>query len=58
MMDNDHKPVTLTGLLLLAAIALIFLVIVWLIGSAFVKPPIASHPQVWNHPAIANVVLS
>lgn len=37
MLDNDHKPIKLAGLLLLAAIALIFLVIVWLIGSAFVQ---------------------
>jgi len=34
MSENDHQPVKLTGLLLLAAIALVFLAVIWLIGTA------------------------
>ncbi|UXN63268.1 MULTISPECIES: hypothetical protein [Phyllobacterium] len=37
MSERDHQPVTITGLLLLAAIALIFLIAIWLIGSAFAQ---------------------
>ncbi|RCW87810.1 hypothetical protein C7476_101579 [Phyllobacterium bourgognense] len=37
MSENDHRPVKLTGVLLLAAIALVFLVVVWLIGTAFAQ---------------------
>jgi hypothetical protein len=37
MFEHDHQPVTLAGLLLLAAIALIFLTVIWLIGTAFAR---------------------
>jgi hypothetical protein len=37
MSEQDHQPVTITGLLLLAAIALIFLIAIWLIGTAFAQ---------------------
>ncbi len=37
MSENDHQPVKVTGLLLLAAIALVFLAVIWLIGTAFAR---------------------
>lgn len=56
MLNNDYEPVKLTGLLLLAAIAIIFLMIVWLIGSAFVRPETAPAPQSWNQFGAVRVV--
>lgn len=38
MLDHEHKPVSLVGLLLLVAATLIFLVAIWTIGSAFARP--------------------
>ncbi|EJN03105.1 hypothetical protein [Phyllobacterium sp. YR531] len=57
MLDNDHQPVKLTGLLVLAAIAVIFLIIVWLIGSAFVQPEDAPALQSWNKFDVIRVVV-
>jgi hypothetical protein len=37
MPEQNHQPVTIAGLLLLAAIALLFLTVIWLIGSAFAR---------------------
>lgn len=57
MLDNDHQPVKLTGLLVLAAIAVIFLIIVWLVGSAFVQPESAPAQQSWNKFDVIRVVV-
>lgn len=57
MLDNDHKPVKLTGLLLLAAILLVFLVIVWLVGSAFVRPQNPARPLSWKPPSGVGFVI-
>lgn len=57
MLDNDHQPVKLTGLLFLAAIAVIFLIIVWLIGSAFVRSETALASQNWNQSGVASVII-
>ncbi len=56
MLDNDPQPVSLTGLLILAAITIIFLVIVWLIGSAFVRPENEPRAHGWNKYDHASVV--
>ena len=40
MSENDHQPVKFTGLLLLAAVALVFLAVIWLIGTAFARTTI------------------
>ena len=40
MSENDHQPVKLTGVLLLAAVALVFLAVIWLIGTAFAQTTI------------------
>jgi len=37
MSEHQHQPVSLVGLLLLAAVALIFLAAIWLIGAAFAQ---------------------
>ncbi|MEP7455935.1 hypothetical protein [Phyllobacterium sp. SB3] len=57
MLDNDHQPVKLTGLLFLAAIALVFLLIVWLIGSAFVPEEATPTAQSWNQSEPVRVVI-
>lgn len=57
MLDNDHQPVKLTGLLFLAAIALVFLLIVWLIGSAFVPEEASPIMQSWNQSKSVRVVI-
>ncbi|WP_271892920.1 hypothetical protein [Candidatus Phyllobacterium onerii] len=40
MSENDHQPVKLTGVLLLAAVALVFLAVIWLIGTTFARTTI------------------
>ncbi|MHC1549926.1 hypothetical protein [Phyllobacterium sp. K27] len=57
MLDNDHQPVKLTGLLFLAAIAVIFLVIVWLIGSTFVRSETELALQSWNQLGMVGVII-
>jgi hypothetical protein len=57
MLDNDHQPVKFTGLLFLAAIAVIFFIIVWLIGSAFVRPKVSPAPQSWNQSGVVGVII-
>lgn len=57
MLDNDQQPVQLTGLLFLAAIAVIFLIIVWLIGSTFVRPETPPAPQSWNKSGVVDVII-
>jgi hypothetical protein len=54
MSKHDHQPVTLAGLLLLAAIALIFLAVVWLIGTAFARAgtEFSFNRSPWNQEAI------
>ena len=37
MSDHQHQPVSLVGLLVLAALVVIFLVVIWLIGAAFAQ---------------------
>ena len=46
MSEHDHRPVTFAGVLLLTAVALIFLAIVWAVGAAFARTGIAFGP--WN----------
>jgi hypothetical protein len=54
MSEHDHPPVTLAGLLLLAAIALIFLTVIWLIGTAFAgqETEFCFNRSPWNQEAI------
>jgi hypothetical protein len=54
MSEHDHQPVTIAGLLLLAAIALIFLIAIWLIGMAFAQKgtEAAAYPDRWNQLSI------
>jgi hypothetical protein len=37
MSENDRQPVKFTSVLLLATIALVFLAVIWLIGTAFAQ---------------------
>lgn len=46
MSEHNHRPVTLTEVLLLTAVALLFLAIVWAVGAAFARTEVAFVP--WN----------
>ncbi|NTS30419.1 hypothetical protein HQ945_04055 [Phyllobacterium sp. BT25] len=37
MPEHEHRPVSVVGLILLCAATLIFLVVIWLVGSAFAR---------------------
>jgi hypothetical protein len=57
MSENDHQPVKLTGVLLLAAVALVFLAVIWLIGTAFARTGIAYGRSTTERMTYASVVL-
>jgi hypothetical protein len=57
MSENDHQPVKLTGLLLLAAIALVFLAVIWLIGTAFARTGIVYGGDTMERMTYIGVVL-
>ncbi|UXN61027.1 hypothetical protein [Phyllobacterium zundukense] len=57
MSENDHQPVKLTGVLLLAAIALVFLVVIWLIGTAFARTGIVYVGSATERMTYGSVVL-
>ena len=57
MSENDHQPVKLTGVLLLAAVALVFLAVIWLIGTAFARTEIVYAGSTTERMTYPSVVL-
>ncbi len=57
MSENDHQPVKLTGILLLAAVALVFLAVIWLIGTAFARTTIVHDGSTTERMTYASVVV-